>query len=384
MSVVCEPSGLVLNLRALRPGDIHDVLESLRGSSGASASGSADVSATQRIQERMRRRRQQKQGHAGEDIDDMPSQGAKFYADYGGGTLVGEILNRLQQPPFVLDAGAYGGNLVPGRPVDFRKLLITDVESAVYRVREAAGVPLSIRPNCGACGRLSRESQDIYVSDVEHWACSDRGKHALAEGTPVDVEGREWIVSLVPPTLARQSAVDRILALPTYPVSLRLDTTLLASIGAVIPYCPADAADAADAGRPVGAGGSEDRGASAESGGPAPAAPAAKSPTALERQVREISLLTRGGSAENSVGGPGKVLTMPLEIIQWWRNMDDWALREDIMEEVSDLWGGVDSEFMWTCKVDPTVCSTEQRGMVPLDLSFFGLVSVGPRRRRRK
>jgi len=343
--ITCEPSGLILNLRGLRPGDIHDVLESLRGTTPGGDDGGAAMARRLRQMERRKRR-----GGGGEDDGEaipMEPQGV-----FGGGTLVGEILNRLQEPPYVLDVGAYGGTLAEGRPVDFRKVLITDIESAIYRCRQATGMPIIVQPNCNSCGRVTPDPLEIDLSTVDHWSCSDAGLQCLSGGASVEIVGQRWTVTLAPPTLARTVAIDKILAQPgMFPVSLRVDSTLLSSIGVVV------------------------RNAEAVLEGASVPPPEV---AAVDRAVGEVNTIARVAS------GPKDVLSLPLDIIQWWHTMDDWRLRQDIQDEIEDLWGGIDAAYTWTCKADSTICNMEQDGRIPLDLSFFGLGTAAGRRRRNR
>lgn len=306
--ITCEPTGLVLCLRELKVGDIHYVLY----------------------------------------------KAAEKSQNAGAMSLVSMILDRLQVAPYVSNPGHYGAALVTEAPVDFKKILMTDITSAIFRARMLTGTPMNVEPTCENCAKPVSAPLEIDLTTTEHWSCSEEGIRCLTEDTTIDLENEDYVVQLGPPTQGRTLIMDKALSAKGVPQTLGALLSVLTSIQSIHRKRPIDAA-------------------------------ASETPVDGEilKEVKAIQGLTeqqKRALDEEDTPPQGKPITVPSKIIQWWQELPLGPFSRQIEEKVEALWGGVDRYYDWTCEH----CEREQVGLVPLDLSFFGLVTSATSRRRKK
>lgn len=84
--------------------------------------------------------------------------------------------------------------------------------------------------------------------------------------------------------------------------------------------------------------------------------------------------------AELKVPGKEGPLTL-FEHIKEFIHEQDWSFREQLENDVDELWGGVDQGFTFQCD---HACSVTQEQQVPLDLAFYGLDLSAKQSRRRR
>ena len=77
----------------------------------------------------------------------------------------------------------------------------------------------------------------------------------------------------------------------------------------------------------------------------------------------------------------GVEITGFLDILAYIGNAD-WDLRQDIEDTIDDLYGGLDEIYTWEC--ERLGCSSKNTGILPLDITFYGLDTQRRQRRRRR
>lgn len=244
MEIKAVPTGVTLDLRPLRLGDVKTVA-------------------------RMKRR------------------------PYDGDMLC--VLDLALGDPAVVDEGPYTG-LAEGPKPDLQRILTWDLLSILLQLRGAKDPTVRLTPTCGfgaTCGAMRDDGDPIILdlTDISHFEASEEGLASIAEDR------------------------DAIVEIDGHKVYLRPPLNDKAGLDALAEMSGVDAMD-----------------------------------YAYRSAIRKV-IEPKGSEVH------------PLD---WWDNLDDWALADKIKEAVDDLWGGIDMLYRWRCGE----CGKEQPDFIPFNMLY--------------